>query len=277
MISGTGVIIGKEPEHSSGKCPLCGSQRLVLKFPNIRDRLGFVEGRFDFHVCRRCASVSLVPLPKDEEIGSFYPPTYMVTGPTGDGGLPRLLRQLEWRALYLPVYRAGARTVTHITRRRTGRLLEIGCSSGYQLSEFAKAGEFEVYGLDIDAQAVDHARRKLGLNVNRGSLAEANFPASYFDVVILYNVLEHLVHPLEALAEVNRVLRPDGYLAIKTQIIDSVQARLFGQRWVWLNEAPRHVLLASTEGVERILASAGMSLVGRRGGPLIENCVSVAL
>lgn len=264
-------------EHSSATCPLCSSQGLALKYPNVRDRLGFVQGRFDFHVCRRCSSVSLVPLPEEEEVGSFYPPAYMVTRPAADGGLSGVLRRLEWRVLFLPVYRAGAKAVIEMAGSRAGRLLEIGCSSGYQLAEFGKLGEFEAYGVDIDGAAVNHARQELGLNVIHGSLAEADFPDSYFDIVILFNVLEHLVNPLVVLAEVNRILKPHGYLAIKTPMIDSLQGRLLAHRWVMLRDVPRHVLLPSGDGIQRLLARAGLRLAGQRGGPRLENGVSVAV
>lgn len=271
------MVRGVEPETRSGTCPLCNSRSLVLKHPGVRDRLGFVDGQFDFFVCRDCGSVSLDPLPGEQEIGAFYPPAYMVTGPAAGRGLARRLRQLEWRVLYLPVYRAGAKAVVAMTGLRAGRLLEIGCSSGFQLREIANLGVFEAYGLDIDRAAVDFARQELGLAVSLGSLAEAKFPGSHFDVVVLFNVLEHLPDPMAVLAEVNRILKPGGFLAVKTQLIDSVQARLFGHRWVWLHEAPRHVLLASKPGLEQVLANSGMRPVGHRSVPFLENCVSVAL
>lgn len=265
-----------ETEDSSNQCPLCGTEELQLKYANIDDRLSVVEEEFDFYMCRHCGSVSVLPMPNENETSKFYPPSYKVRAPSSNGNLAGKVRRIEWQTLFLPVYRSGQRAVMDMTGVKAGKLLEIGCSSGYQLLEFAKSGDFEIYGLDIDGSAVDHARRELGLNVVNESLFQANLPPSSFDVVILFNVLEHLVNPLEVLREVNRILRPGGYLAIKTQIINSVQGRLFGRRWLMV-DPPRHLSLASTSGIERVLAGAGMRLVHRRSGPLQENAVSVAL
>ena len=270
---------GTDPNRGQSipACPLCQGRELELKFPGILDRLGIVDGQFDFHSCKRCKSVSLIPLPDAADVPGFYPASYMVKSPPSNGGLLTNLRVAEWHTFFLPVYRSGARSVLEMTGIERGRLLEIGSSSGYQLREFGRSSGLELVGLDIDELAVDHARNELGLNVINSTLEGAQFPESSFDLVILFNVLEHLVRPIELLQEVSRILKPGGFLAIKTQIINSIQSRLFGRRWMLLHEAPRHVLLASTEGIRQAVDLAGMDLVDYSSGPVLESSVSVAL
>jgi 2-polyprenyl-3-methyl-5-hydroxy-6-metoxy-1,4-benzoquinol methylase len=258
-------------------CPLCGGGDLVIILPRMRDRLGHVPGEFDFYKCRHCGSVSIFPLPAEEEISGFYPPSYMVTRPSSKGDLGGLLKSLEWRTLFVPVYQSGAKSVLRCLGLKAGKILEIGCSSGYQLSEFKKLGDFEVVGVDIDGVATEHARRELGLNVLNSTLREADLPPDSFDLVILFNVIEHLVNPLGMLEEISRVLKPGGTLAIKTQMIDSLQGRALGRRWMVLGEVPRHVLLASTEGMRLLLKRAQMTTVCTVGGSALENSVTIAL
>jgi SAM-dependent methyltransferase len=264
-------------DSRAAECPLCGGGNLVPAYSGVRDRLAYVDGEFDFLRCDRCQSVSLFPLPEEQKVASFYPESYMVEAPNSRLGVAGLLRSIEWRTLFLPVYMSGAKAVIAMTGLKRGRILEIGCSSGYQLHEFAKLGDFELTGLDIDGPATDHARRVLGLNAINGTLGDAHFPPASFDLVILFNVLEHLPRPLEMLEEISRVLKPGGYLAVKTQFIDSMQARVLKKRWVWLQEAPRHVFLPSTRGLRLLVGGAEMRITSGRAGHVLENSIGIAL
>jgi SAM-dependent methyltransferase len=258
-------------------CPLCHATEMEIKYSGIRDRLGYVEGAFDFYQCMRCVSVSLHPFPGEDEISSFYPGSYMVQSPPSDEGLAAKLQTILWRTLFLPVYRSDAKTVIGMAGKRNGKLLEIGCSSGYVMREFSELGEFELRGLDIDKLAVDYARQELGLQADNTTLQEANYPPNSFDMVILFNVFEHLVKPLDLLRDIRRVLKPGGYLAIKTPRMDSMQGRILGPKWMNVIEAPRHVLLASAEGVKESLRTAGLRLVDQKPASLLESSVFIAL
>ena len=277
MTSAVAVEANNEMSGRVQSCPLCGAQDKFLEFPRVRDRLGFVDGEFDFYRCADCQSVSLLPMPAEDEIPTFYSETYKVDGPPKGRGLRAKLQAIEWLTIFEPVYRAGAKSVLRMTGLESGKLLEIGCSSGYQLVGFARHGDFETYGVDIDRTAVIHARDELGLRVLNRSIQEAQLPESSFDLVILFNVLEHLPKPDDVLREIDRILKPGGYLAIKTQVIDSLQAKALGRRWMVINEAPRHVLLASSEGIKELLNGTGLHLVDQSAGPVIENSIQIAL
>ena len=84
-------------------CPLCGGRDLCLEFPGVRDRLGIVDGEFDFYRCADCESVSLIPMPDEDEIPAFYSETYKVEGPPKGRGLGAKLRVIEWLTLFEPV------------------------------------------------------------------------------------------------------------------------------------------------------------------------------
>jgi hypothetical protein len=246
-------------------------------YSGVRDRLRCVEGTFDFHQCGRCGSIALHPFPDDEETGSFYPETYMVREPTPGKGIAGMLQSFIWHALYLSVYRSDAQAVMRMTGLRHGKLLDIGCGSGFPLREIAKMSDFEVRGLDPDQPAVDYARQHLGQSVTCMTLREAAFPPNSFDVVILFNVLEHLADPRALLQEIARILRPGGYVVLKTQFIDSIQGRIFAARWFNVSEAPRHLFLPSTQGMAELSRMSGMKLVDQMPGSILENSVHVAL
>ncbi len=71
-------------------------------------------------------------------------------------------------------------------------------------------------------------------------LADAQYPAGYFDMVILWHVLEHLKHPDQTIREIRRILKPGGTLVVAVPNFSSWQARWAGENWFHL-DLPRHL------------------------------------
>lgn len=92
-----------------------------------------------------------------------------------------------------------------------GKLLDVGCALGVFLY-LARERGWEVYGVDISRYAARYAREVLGLEVFAGELEEAQFPDKWFDVITLWDVLEHFPDPSHQLQEILRVLKDDGII-----------------------------------------------------------------
>ncbi|HXF92292.1 MAG TPA: class I SAM-dependent methyltransferase [Nitrospiraceae bacterium] len=93
-----------------------------------------------------------------------------------------------------------------------GRLLDLGCGDGMFL-QAAKARGWTVTGIELSPYA---AETDTGLEVRRGEVWEAGWPESSFDVVTGWHVMEHVSDPRRVLAELYRVLRPNGWLVLAT-------------------------------------------------------------
>jgi len=98
---------------------------------------------------------------------------------------------------------------------KTGKILDVGCGTGNVLLQLAGEGR-ELYGADISENMVRVAREKLGTNA---SIAVANveklpFDSTFFDILICNASFHHYPSPEKALAEMNRVLKPNGQLVI---------------------------------------------------------------
>ncbi len=93
--------------------------------------------------------------------------------------------------------------------RKTGRILDVGCSAAFFLS-VAKERGWQPQGVEIARWAADFSRNELGIEVFNGLLQDAGFPSDHFDVVFSSHVMEHIGQPLVLLAEMARVLRPGG-------------------------------------------------------------------
>ncbi len=98
-------------------------------------------------------------------------------------------------------------------------VLDIACGEGYgsaSLSSYAQS----VTGVDISTEAIAHAQSKYGdiqnLSFQVGSATEIPVPSASFDAVVSFETLEHLSAHDEMLAEIHRVLKPDGFLIMST-------------------------------------------------------------
>lgn len=96
------------------------------------------------------------------------------------------------------------------------RLLEIGCGSGIFLETAARQG-WTVSGVDISPQAVPLAQRFCpGATVICAPVEKAGFAKGSFDLVALWDVIEHVENPEDLLREAHRLLRPGGLLVMET-------------------------------------------------------------
>jgi len=99
---------------------------------------------------------------------------------------------------------------------RKGRLLDVGCGDGVFLKEAQRLG-FEVYGIDFDKKSVEVAKSKFGL-VNTFAVSLEEFmtwrPDQFkFDIITIFEVLEHQDDPRGFLEKIKKLLKPGGYLA----------------------------------------------------------------
>ncbi len=102
-----------------------------------------------------------------------------------------------------------------------GSILDIGCGYGYFLT-LAQENGWDCTGVEINQELVTYLNSEKGLHVRVGSLSEQHFAQESFDVVTLFNLIEHLLYPAEALSEVNRVLKKGGLLVIETPTEDGL-------------------------------------------------------
>jgi ubiquinone/menaquinone biosynthesis C-methylase UbiE len=103
--------------------------------------------------------------------------------------------------------------------KAASRILEVGYGAGLVLYNLAsRAGKLHGLDLDADPQQVAERLAKLDVNANlvRGSVLDmrAIYPDAYFDLVVCFSTLEHLVEFRLALDEMDRVTAPGGYLLL---------------------------------------------------------------
>lgn len=99
------------------------------------------------------------------------------------------------------------------------RVLDAGCGCGYGSYHLARSRALSVLGIDVSEEAVryceEHYRRK-NLSFRVGDVLDTGLEAESFDVVVAFEVFEHLPDPVAFLAEMERLLKPDGVLVLST-------------------------------------------------------------
>jgi SAM-dependent methyltransferase len=149
--------------------------------------------------------------------------------------------------------------------RAPGRLLEVGCASGWLLKHARERG-WEVRGVEIAPEAVAHARG-LGLEVFHGDLPAAAFPAAAFDLVYMGDVLEHVPDCRAVLEETVRVLAPGGWLYLRGPTTTHSLARSLALaafrrlgRTIVLEEPPYHLWEFTPASLATLLRAVGLEV-----------------
>jgi SAM-dependent methyltransferase len=108
-------------------------------------------------------------------------------------------------------------------------MLDVGCSSG-SLLRVASGMGLQVAGAE-PALAAAQAAKDAGFDVFAGYLQDARYPDASFDVITLFEIVEHLSDPTALVKECCRILRPGGVLAVNTPNAHSWTARYMKGRW----------------------------------------------
>jgi 2-polyprenyl-3-methyl-5-hydroxy-6-metoxy-1,4-benzoquinol methylase len=151
-----------------------------------------------------------------------------------------------------------SRALRDISRHeQSGRLLDVGCHTGIFLDVARRAG-WETCGVEPSRWSAERARAR-GLTVVHSTLAEADFPEGSFDVVTMWDVIEHLADPYQELLRAQRLLRPNGLLALSTMNVDAWFPRLLGRRWPWYMQM--HLYYFTPKTLRQMLERAGFRMV----------------
>ncbi|MEM7054941.1 MAG: class I SAM-dependent methyltransferase [Pseudomonadota bacterium] len=125
---------------------------------------------------------------------------------TGERFTPECVREIFYEHWHRYAWAAPLVNKLHV--------LDAACGEGYGSHLLAQYAA-QVDGVDIDTSAVEHANSRYardGLSFHQASALELTFPDHYFDCVVSFETLEHLIEHDELLTEFRRVLKPDGFL-----------------------------------------------------------------
>ena len=170
--------------------------------------------------CRSCSLVYLNPRIDQEIILSGYK---NAVDPTFTGQNAQRIKTFKRSLSYiLSRYEIKANLQT--------RVLDVGCAGG----AFPKAASdlgFSVTGVEPSSWLAEQGKKTYNLDIRTGLLAEQEFTKASFDVVTLWDVIEHLTDPDEVIGQVHCLLKDKGLLIVNYPNYASLMRRLLGMKW----------------------------------------------
>ena len=226
--------------HRLTNCPICTSQNVAKKYH-----------RWDHDIvkCGQCG-VGFVEVAADLKPEEYYSSGYFEGEyPDGYGGYAASEKILR---------NEFASTIRFLEAQNInqGRLLDVGCAYGYFLLEAAK--NFDCKGLDISHDAVNACRAR-GIDAVQGNADHETLGTERYDVVTLFDCIEHLQHPAQTINTLSDHVRAGGTILLTTGDWGSLLARLMGRHWR-LMTPPQHLFYFTRKSMESLLEAGGFRI-----------------
>lgn len=234
-------------------CNLCGSDSTRIIYPaSLKSKTSQVDfactnaGHGEYYQLVRCKNCGLYyssPRPNSADLETAYSKQ---TDAMYQAELSGRIKTFSRNLVNLSGY------------KKSGSLLDVGSSMGVFIDLARKQG-WLVAGIEPSRWAIIQAKKLFGLRIRQGTDRDLTKFGRKFDVVTMWDVLEHVNDPLVTLERCRKVLNPGGVLAFSTVDIGSVYARLMGKKWPWLMKM--HIYYFDKNTIKKYLAKAGFKLI----------------
>ena len=246
-------------------CRICGNAAENREH-RFREMMFGTGEEFVYLECAACGCLQIAEIPQD--LSRYYGEGHagLAVDPDAVAGsaLKRLLRR--WRDRYaltgkgtagwlldlLNPAMPGIRALSRVSPRRTHRILDVGCGSGYLLWSLHNAGYRALLG--IDPYLPEERTLAPGLRLLRRELDQVE---GEWDIITFIDSFEHVGDPRGALRAASERLRVDGWILIRAPVVPSAAFSRYGEHWVQA-DAPRHLHIPSLDGMEHLAAGSGL-------------------
>jgi 2-polyprenyl-3-methyl-5-hydroxy-6-metoxy-1,4-benzoquinol methylase len=211
----------KEKFFKNIPCPVCGFERSKPIYPinkayaSSRSELDISDVLVNIARCKECGHQFVQPLPQPTFLKAFYS-RYIPSARDGfyrnrsRGGIPVAFRRRYGRWLErISLLHENGRT-----------LLDVGAGLGTFLRLARECG-YDVFGVEPNPEAAKELQDLYGISVYNCMLEELDASVQY-DVVTMWDLLEHLPDPHVAIRKVRDLLKPDGILVLEIPLRDSL-------------------------------------------------------
>ncbi len=226
-------------------CDLCNNPRYTILFRR-KDLNTSLNGEYQVVKCNNCGLIYQNPRPTVNSLPFIYPSDYdQYTFNTTKGFQKHIeLYGLKKRFKLISIY------------KEEGNLLDIGCSTGDFIEYVSSIAGWTCMGIEPSTVAYNMSNIKKFIYNGYVTDFIQKYPDARFDVVTLWNVIEHLHSPTHELTKIYNLLRENGIIVITTPNVNSFAANLFKKYWIGY-ELPRHLYIFSEKTLSILLQKVG--------------------
>jgi len=220
------------------KCNICGSTDVSKRFEINKQK------SFNIVKCRLCGLVFMNPQFIDKKMYQNY---YTAGWSNRDD---RGVAKSKWI-----IYRDRLK---HMKKFVSGKkLLDVGCAFGSFIG-YAKENNWDASGTEVSKKASDYCK-SMGIKAYCGELEKLKLPKNYFDVITMFDVIEHLPDPSSTIKICYKLLKKGGILVIETGNVDSIYAKLMGKKWEYYGLPHLHYFSSTT--IKKLLGMCGFKKI----------------
>ena len=194
--------------------------------------------------CNRCGLIYVNPRLKPKSIIKGY----------SEGSNIRFISQAKGREI---TFEKSMRLIEKYVKTK-GRLLDVGTAGGSFLA-VAKRHGWQAEGIEPNKWLCKWGKKYYGINIRNGTLEKNPFGKKSFDLVTLWDVLEHVSDPSDTLNIINSLLKKNGKLVVNYPDIDSGIAKLMGRKWVFILTV--HLYYFTQKTIKKLLEKCGFKVV----------------
>lgn len=212
------------------------------------------KGDYLYVRCGNCDARMLDPIPEDTS--AIYTEDYFSGATHGFGYVDYAADKEPMRPVFSCLLGRVEQGYPH-----KGRLLDVGAADGFFV-DLAQRRGWTASGVELSAAAALRARSR-GLRVATGDIGAV--PTNErFDVITLWDVIEHVSNPVAMLAAIRERLAPGGAVALTTPDVGSLWARLMGRSW-HAYIPPEHICLMGEVALRLLAGRSGFRVIISEG------------
>lgn len=144
---------------------------------------------------------------------------------------------------------------------KPGKILDIGTAGGSFLAVAQKRG-WQVYGVEPNRWLCDWAKKHYGIHIEAGTLDGLKYPDGFFDVITMWDVIEHVPDPSAVLKQCHRLLKSGGYIYLNYPDYGSNASRIMKGKWIFLLSV--HIYYFTRQTIAKMLDKAGFHTMDYR-------------
>ncbi len=189
--------------------------RIDYREVNLSARRAPKRVHFRIVECAKCGLIYSNPIYTEQKILDLYKESEFID----EQQLSNMLED------YLYQLKAAVSIV-----KKKGRLLEIGCGNGFFLKAALDLGFEDVCGVEPGRDAVSKAHPSVKDKIINDTFSAEIFDEKSFDLICVFQVMDHLLDPSEFLSDIHKILKDDGVILLINHNVRFILTRLLGSK-----------------------------------------------